>query len=138
MYAIRSYYAAPPCTHFSLAGSRLWHEKDITGQTQKALDIVQACINIALTCKPKFWALENPRGRLHKFIGNPIYKFGAYEFGSPFYKPTWLWGDFNTFIVKGPYTENPCRLDLANSKELFQLPADYDLNIDHCKRNNFV
>ncbi len=126
--------AAPPCTHFSLACNRLWNEKDKNGITDKALEIVNACINIAMTCKPKFWALENPKGRLHKFIGQPLFKFGAYEFGSPFWKSTWLWGDFNTFIIKGPVNENPQLLEKANSAELFQLPGDYNLDIDHSKR----
>lgn len=126
--------AAPPCTDFSLACNRLWKEKDSDGRTKKSLDIVNACLKIIDSCNPKFWSLENPRGRLHHFIGQPLYTFYHYEFGGQFYKPTWLWGKFNPFIIKGPINKNPKRLDEANLNELYQLPDDYDLNIDHSKR----
>lgn len=126
--------AAPPCTHFSLAGSQYWAEKDKNGQTAEALEIVNACLRIVDECKPKFWALENPRGRLHKFIGMPTYKFYQSDFGAPYRKCTWLWGDFNTLIVQGPINEHPRHMDELKLSELYQLPSDYNLNIDHCKR----
>jgi len=126
--------AAPPCTDFSLACNRLWEEKDRAGITQKSLDIVNACLNIIDTCNPKFWALENPRGRLHKFIGQPLYTFYQYEFGGKFFKPTWLWGNFNPMIIKGPINENPIKLASAKDKDLYDLPDNYNLNIDHSKR----
>ena len=84
--------------------------------------------------KPKFWALENPQGRLHKFIGQPLYKFYQYEFGGKFYKPTWIWGEFNPMIIKGPINKNPIKMADATSEILYQLPGQYDLNIDHNKR----
>ncbi len=126
--------AAPPCTHFSIACAPLWREKDLTGQTAQALEIVYSCLRIVNECKPglHFWALENPRGRLHKFIGAPTYKFNQSDFGAPYFKPTWLWGDFNTLIIQGPINDNPCRLDECTN--LYDLPDDYNLNIDHCKR----
>jgi len=128
--------AAPPCTHFSIACAPLWHEKDINGQTAEALEIVRACLRIVEQCKPtlKFWALENPRGRLHKFIGAPTYKFNQSDFGAPYFKPTWLWGDFNFLLVQGPINDHPIRLDTACGANLYDLPEDYNLNIDHCKR----
>lgn len=43
----------------------------------------------------KFWALENPRGYLDKFIGRPAYSFSPWEFGDPYFKQTHLWGYFN-------------------------------------------
>lgn len=125
--------AAPPCTHFSLACSRYWKEKDLSGQTAEALYIVKSCLRIIDLCSPCFWALENPRGRLHKFIGPPTYKFNQSDFGAPYLKPTWLWGNFNTLIVQGPINDSPKRLDECSS-DLYDLPFDYNLNIDHCKR----
>lgn len=126
--------AAPPCTDFSLACSRLWKEKDDDGRTEKSLKIVKACLDIITKSKPKFWALENPRGRLHKYIGQPLYTFYQYEFGGLFYKPTWIWGNFNPMIIKGPMNKEPIRLADATSKIMYQLPEGYDLNIDHNKR----
>ena len=92
--------AAPPCTHFSIACNRLWKQKDLNGDTQKALEIVYACLNIIHLTSPKFWALENPRGRLHKFIGSPDLIVNMSDFGAPYTKPTCFWGNFNIMLVR--------------------------------------
>lgn len=119
--------AAPPCTCFCNASSQYWKRFDDDGSTKAALDVVNACLSIIDKCKPKFWALENPRGRLRRYIGNPIYSYYQYEFGGKFYKQTFLWGNFNTFIIKGPVNPNPVNLTEANLSELYQLPAGYVL-----------
>lgn len=125
--------AAPPCTHFSIACSRLWKQKDLNGDTQKALDIVYACLNIIKITNPVFWALENPRGRLQKYIGKPDLVINMSDFGAPYVKPTCLWGNFNIMLVRGPFTDNPKQLQKCSSSELYQIPGDYNLNIDHRK-----
>lgn len=119
--------AAPPCTCFCNASSQYWNNFDVTGKTLEALEVVNACLSIIEKCNPKFWALENPRGRLKKYIGNPIYSYYQYEFGGKFSKQTFLWGNFNTFIVKGPVNSNPIRLDEASMSDLYQLPDTYTL-----------
>lgn len=127
--------AAPPCTHFSVACNRLWDLKDKNGQTADALSIVYACLDIIHQCKPKFWALENPKGRLIKWLGEPTLRFNQCDFGAPYVKPTLLWGNFNTLLVYGPFTPR-CEikpLHELSSSELFSLPGDYNLNIDHNK-----
>jgi hypothetical protein len=127
--------AAPPCTHFSIACAYLWKQKDEAGLTEQSLEIVRACFKIIEQCKPEFWALENPRGRLHKFIGNPSYKFHAYEFGAPYYKPTWIWGEFNMWFPRGPYNPNPVKLDRTSAKLLYELPQGYSAEqTDHKTR----
>lgn len=126
--------AAPPCTYFSCASASYWSYYDESGLTDDALSIVQACFDIADKCKPKFFALENPKGRLKKFIGNPIYEFYQYEFDGLFTKKTYLWGNFNTMLVKGPVNPNPMRMQDAKLSELYQLPDGYNLDIDHGKR----
>ena len=45
--------------------------------------------------KPKFWALENPVGRLRKFLGDPTLIFNPCDYGDPYTKKTLLWGNFN-------------------------------------------
>lgn len=83
--------AAPPCTMFSLARTRAKTPRDfIEGMTP-----VNACMRIVLQCQPKFWALENPRGFLRKFLGAPALVFKPCEFGDPWAKSTDLWGHFN-------------------------------------------
>lgn len=84
--------AAPPCTMFSRAATRVWPRSE--AQMREALSIVDACLRLVVCCKPKWWVLENPIGTLKKYLGEPIYKFDPYEFGDPYTKRTWLWGDF--------------------------------------------
>lgn len=86
--------AAPPCDHFAGSGARWWKEK---GQTAllEGLAIVDACLRIILISEPIFWALENPVGRLRKFIGRPRFIFQPCDFGDPYTKKTLLWGKFN-------------------------------------------
>jgi len=102
---------APPCTDFAVTGSRYWTEKDSKGHTRESLTIVYACLRLVMMCKPKVWALENPVGRLPRYIGPHQMTFNPCDFGGylPKYqktdhpciprmdayrKKTCLWGDF--------------------------------------------
>lgn len=87
--------AAPPCTHFTNSGAQYWAEKDADGRTLADLEIVTACLRIIIQCKPKFWALENPVGRLGKWMGKPRIYFNPCDYGDPYTKKTCLWGNFN-------------------------------------------
>ena len=84
--------AAPPCTEFSLAKGN--KQRDF----ESAMEIVRACMNIVWNCrqkgKLKFWALENPRGFLRQFLGNPPFTFEQWEFGDNGIKFTDIWGYF--------------------------------------------
>lgn len=85
---IRGVLAAPPCTEFSLAKN---------GQTRdllKGLGPVIACLRIIALVKPRWWALENPVGKLGHFLGTPRDTFNPCDFGDPWTKRTALWGDF--------------------------------------------
>lgn len=85
--------AAPPCTDFAVSGARWWKAKG----NQALLDglaVVDACMRIILISKPKFWVLENPIGRLSKYIGKPKLIFDPCDYGDPYTKRTCLWGDF--------------------------------------------
>lgn len=86
--------AAPPCTHLSGSGARWWKGKGDEALIE-ALSIVDACIRIVHLKTPVFWALENPVGRLTKFLGKPKMYFNPCDFGDPYTKKTCLWGNFN-------------------------------------------
>ena len=86
--------AAPPCTEFSLSGARWWKGKGIKPLLE-GLSIVDACLRIIWICKPKFWVLENPTGRLEKWIGKPMFHFNPCDYGDKYTKKTYLWGEFN-------------------------------------------
>lgn len=86
--------AAPPCTHFAGSGAQYWKAKDEDGRTLEALAVADACLRIIFSCKPKWWALENPVGRLIHYIGRPTMIFNPCDYGDPYTKRTLLWGDF--------------------------------------------
>lgn len=83
--------AAPPCTMFARVGAR-W--KRTEEQMRDALSIVDACLRLTYAYKPVWWALENPIGKLAHYLGPPVYKCDPCDFGDPWTKRIWLWGDF--------------------------------------------
>jgi hypothetical protein len=93
--------AAPPCTDFAVSGVRWWKTKDKEKGLLEALSIVAACLRIIEITRPKWWALENPVGRLPRYIGKYRYTFQPYEYGDPWTKRTCIWGDHN-IPVKTP------------------------------------
>ena len=86
--------AAPDCTHFAGSGARWWEQKGI-GPLLEGLAVVDACLRIVVACQPKFWALENPIGRLTRYLGPPKMYFNPCDYGDPYTKKTALWGNFN-------------------------------------------
>ncbi len=86
--------AAPPCNHFAGSGARWWKEKGEVALFE-GLAIVDACLRIIVVSKPKWWVLENPVGRLRRWIGPPVFMFNPCDYGDPYTKKTCLWGKFN-------------------------------------------
>lgn len=86
--------ANPPCTDLAGSGARWWKKK---GQEAlfKALAVVDACCRQVLFSEPKFWMIENPVGRLSRYLGKPVFTFQPYEYGDTYSKRTCLWGKFN-------------------------------------------
>lgn len=86
--------ANPPCTHLAGSGARWWKGK---GQEAlfESLALVDACLRHVLFSKPKFWVVENPVGRLTKYLGKPTAYYQPWEYGDPYTKKTCLWGVFN-------------------------------------------
>jgi hypothetical protein len=58
------------------------------------LALVDACMRIVLVHEPRWWVLENPVGRLNKWLGKPAMYFHPHEYGDPYTKKTALWGKF--------------------------------------------
>lgn len=94
--------AAPPCTEFSFA-KHVHGKGNYEHNFREGLEIVSACMRIILTTRPKWWALENPKGYLQKFIGPPVFMFEPWQYGDNYQKRTCLWGDFN---APQPTTKN--------------------------------
>lgn len=98
--------AAPPCTEFSIA------KTTAPRNFAKGMATVRACMEIVWQCqsygKLKFWALENPRGLLVRFLGNPAYRFEQWQFGGAIEKPTCVWGIFNkpaSIVTQKPHID---------------------------------
>ena len=68
--------AAPVCTCFSGSGA-CWKRTD--EDMLQALSVVDACLRIVHVVKPKWWALENPVGKLRKWIGEPVFSFNPFS-----------------------------------------------------------
>lgn len=85
--------AAPPCTHFSIAGASRWADKGDAALVE-GLAVVDACLRIIQVVQPQWWALENPRGRLVYYLGKPALTFQPCDYGDPWTKFTCLWGRF--------------------------------------------
>jgi hypothetical protein len=85
--------AAPPCRVFCRPGARLWEQ---WGEAElcAGLALVDACLRFVAICRPQWWALENPPGRLDKFLGPPALSFHPWEYGDPYTKHTYIWGRF--------------------------------------------
>lgn len=72
--------AAPPCTHFSVAGAASWKTKGDAAVIE-GMQVVDACLRVIHVCQPKWWALENPSGRLSNWIGRRAWTFQPCEYG---------------------------------------------------------
>lgn len=85
--------AAPPCTHFAGSGARWWKSKG-EAKLLEGLSVVDACLRIIATARPRWWALENPVGRLTTYLGPARLSFQPNEYGDTYTKRTLIWGDF--------------------------------------------
>jgi hypothetical protein len=83
--------AAPPCTVFAVSGNR-WERTE--QEVREALAVVDACLRLVAVCRPVWWALENPVGKLRRWLGPPRMYFDPCQFGDPWTKRTCLWGHF--------------------------------------------
>jgi hypothetical protein len=92
---IRGVLAAPPCTHFSVSGAQYWPAKDKDGRTLSDLEVLTGCLRIIIKAKPTWWVMENPVGRMRRWMGKPVMYFNPCDFGDPYTKKTALWGEFS-------------------------------------------
>lgn len=110
--------AAPPCTEFSFAkhfhGHGNYEHDFIAG-----LELVSACMRIILTANPTWWALENPKGYLARWLGEPNFEFDPWQFGDRYQKRTCLWGRF-THPTPSIHTKpsNTVKFSMLKSKEI--------------------
>ena len=105
--------AAPPCTDFAASGAKWFIEKNIkpaeyhsdstslefNNTVDYSIGLILCTLEIIGLLKPRFWAIENPVGRLNSLVPE-IAPFGPWyfqpnDYGDPYTKKTGLWGVFN-------------------------------------------
>ena len=88
---IHGILAAPPCTVWSYARNRY---PPTDADQLSSLSVVDACLRIVAIQRPVWWALENPRNKLRRYLGPAQLEFYQWEYGDAGHKPTCIWGDF--------------------------------------------
>lgn len=88
---------SPPCQCFSVAALRYYWTKGrpLNGKTLKAIELVRNGLSALRRLAPKAWLMENPMGMLRKVIGRPRQTIFLSDFGTPYKKPTDIWGSFD-------------------------------------------
>lgn len=95
---VQGILAAPPCTVWSYARNRY---EPTEAEKLASLSLVDACLRVIVAQRPAWWALENPRNKLRRYLGPARLEFYQWEYGDPGHKPTCIWGDF-TVPTKQP------------------------------------
>jgi|TARA_R100000081_G_scaffold79675_3_gene46536 site-specific DNA-cytosine methylase len=90
-------WASPPCTYFSVASIGKHWNKDHTPKTEQAVfgvKVVNKTIQIIKELNPKYWYIENPRGKLRKLnFMQPLPRTTVWycTYGDKRAKPTDIW-----------------------------------------------
>ena len=90
-------WASPPCTYFSVASIGKHWNKDHTPKTEQAVfgvKVIKKTISIIKQLNPRYWYIENPRGKLRKLdfmIGLQRTTVWYCKYGDTRAKPTDIW-----------------------------------------------
>lgn len=93
--------ASPPCVDFSVACivnkwshslERRPRHLPRKAQVADSIAVVFRTLWLVQELQPDWWFMENPQGMLRKWIGEPSGQVHYCQYGSPFKKPTDLWG----------------------------------------------
>ena len=106
--------ASPPCTQFSIAASSLERIVDGEPQTDDARDAVTLAhhtVGLVQGLSPSYWVLENPRGYLRQFLGDPTATVTYCQYGESYMKPTDLWGHHPPMTYRRCQTGQSCHAD---------------------------
>lgn len=100
-------WASPPCTTWSIATNRHRVLPDLKPKTEEAKEaelIIKKMLEIINYFKPKFWLIENPRGRLKHYgpMKKLKYRTTVYyiNYGHHCQKPTDIWSSHELWTEK--------------------------------------
>lgn len=100
-------WASPPCTYFSVASIGHHWNKNHTPKSDNALlgvKIVEKTLEIIKYFNPKFYFIENPRGKLRKLkvmLNLPRTTIMYCQYGDIRMKPTDIWSN-NLYCLENP------------------------------------
>lgn len=91
-------WASPPCEKFSVAAiGKHWHKgtnTPKTPETQRALELLEHTVNLIKELDPKYYFIENPRGKMRKvdvMQDLPRHTVTYCQYGDTRMKPTDIW-----------------------------------------------
>ena len=91
-------WASPPCEKFSVAAiGKHWHKgtnEPKTEATKEALELLEYTVNLIKELDPKYYFIENPRGKMRKvevMQNLPMYTVTYCQYGDTRMKPTDIW-----------------------------------------------
>ena len=93
MRGVHGILAAPVCTVQSYARNRY---PPTDAELLASLSVVDASLRVVFAHRQylKWWALENPRNKLRRYLGPARLEFYQWEYGDAGHKPTCIWGEF--------------------------------------------
>jgi hypothetical protein len=83
-----------PCDCWGIMANVRWKERSREFVLLHAQILIKN-LRIIYESSPKFWCVENPPGKMRRFLGEPRWQFDPSEFGENYHKKTLLWGKFN-------------------------------------------
>lgn len=101
--------ASPPCEAFSVMCIGKNWTRDHQPKTEKArvaLSLVKHALALIEELKPRYWAVENPRGKLRRLIGMPTDTTWWCQWKDRRAKPTDLWGIIPKSMLPLPKCKN--------------------------------
>ncbi len=99
-------WASPPCESFSVASiGKHWNLDNTpkTKQAEESLEVVKKTIKVIEQLKPKYWFIENPRGKLRKMPFMQDFKRFTVtycQYGDTRMKPTDIWTNYTDWNPK--------------------------------------
>lgn len=87
-------WASPPCQAFSVAQiGRNWYHDNTpkTASALQGLQILQKTLDFIDYVKPKYYFIENPRGKMRKILDLPLQTVTYCQYGDFRMKPTDIW-----------------------------------------------
>lgn len=143
-------WASPPCEGFSVASIGKHWNVDNTPKTEKAVysvKLVHKAISIIEDMSPRYWIIENPRGKLRKLA--MMQRFKRYtvtycQYGDTRMKPTDIWTNIpnwkprtmckngDTCHVSAPRGSSTGTQGIKTYKDRSRIPAELCEEIIQC------